>query len=109
MDPTLIQAMVKQKSAGDPNAVSKKNAHGLLQLEPITAKQYGVTNINDPVQNIEAGVHYMADLLKEYGGDEEKALAAYNAGPTAVHKYGGVPPYDETQKYVKKITGRNNP
>ena len=109
VDPTLIQAMVKQESAGDPNAVSKKNAHGLLQLEPITAKQYGVTNIYDPAQNIEAGVHYMADLLKEYDGDEAKALAAYNAGPTAVHKYGGVPPYDETQKYVKKITGRNNP
>jgi len=106
VDPKLMEAMVHQESLGDPNAVSRKGAKGLLQLEPLTAQHYGVTDINDPEQNIDAGTHYMADLLKLYDGDEAKALAAFNAGPTAVHKYNGVPPFPETKHYVSAIQNR---
>jgi soluble lytic murein transglycosylase-like protein len=107
VDADLIKAMMKQESANNPKAVSDKNAHGLMQLRPETAKEYGVKNIDDPEENIDAGTHYMADLLKRYDGDEAKALAAYNAGPTAVEKYNGVPPFQETKTYVAKIQGRN--
>jgi len=106
VDPGLIEAMMRQESAGNPNAVSPKGARGLMQLMPNVAKEYGVTDINNPEQNIDAGVHLMADLLKQYDGDEAKALAAYNAGGEAVEKYGGVPPFAETQEYVKRIQNR---
>ena len=102
----LISAMITQESGGDANAVSGKGAHGLMQLLPATAQQYGVKDINDPAQNIDAGAHYMADLLKRYNGDEAKALAAYNAGPEAVEKYNGVPPFRETREYIKAIQNR---
>lgn len=103
VEPGLIHAMMKQESGGNPNATSGKGAKGLMQLLPSTANTYGVKDINDPEQNIDAGVHYMADLLKRYEGNEEKALAAYNAGPDAVDKYNGVPPYKETKGYVENI------
>ena len=75
------------RSVEDPNAVSGKNAHGLMQLRPSTAKQYGVNNVNDPEENVDAGAHYLADLIKRYDGDIQEALAAYNAGPETVEKY----------------------
>ena len=109
VDPDLIKAVVHQESVEDPNAVSGKNAHGLMQLRPSTAKQYGVNNINDPEENVDAGTHYLADLIKRYDGDIPKALAAYNAGPEAVEKYNGVPPFKETQQYVKAIMARIKP
>jgi soluble lytic murein transglycosylase-like protein len=84
-------------------ALSIKGAMGLMQLMPATALAYGVTNAFDPVQNIRAGVAYLRSLLQRYSNNEELALAAYNAGPTAVAKYDGVPPYRETRNYVKKI------
>jgi transglycosylase-like protein with SLT domain len=103
VDPTLVEAIMHRESAGNPNAQSNKGAMGLMQLEPATAKQYGVTDIKDPQQNIDAGTHYISDLLKQYDGDEKKALAAYNAGPTAVAQYNGVPPFKETKDYVKAV------
>jgi soluble lytic murein transglycosylase-like protein len=103
VDPTLVEAIMHRESAGNPSAESHKGAMGLMQLEPNTAKQYGVTDIKDPAQNIDGGTHYIADLMKQYDGDEKKALAAYNAGPTAVAQYGGVPPFKETKDYVKAV------
>src|SRR5208282_1207416 len=109
LDPELVKAVIHQESMEDPNAASGKNAHGLMQLRPSTAKQYGVKDITDPEENVDAGAHYLADLIKRYDGDIPKALAAYNAGPDAVDKYNGVPPYPETQKYVKAIMARVKP
>ena len=102
----LVRAVVQAESAFNPTARSIKGAMGLMQLMPATAIAYGVTNAYDPVQNIRAGVAYLRSLLERYSQNEELALAAYNAGPTAVAKYGTVPPYRETRDYVKKI--RNN-
>jgi soluble lytic murein transglycosylase-like protein len=102
----LVRAVIQAESAFNPMARSIKGAMGLMQLMPATAVAYGVTNAYDPVQNIRAGVAYLRSLLERYSQNEELALAAYNAGPTAVEKYGAVPPYRETRDYVKKI--RNN-
>jgi soluble lytic murein transglycosylase-like protein len=102
----LVRAVIQAESAFNPMARSIKGAMGLMQLMPATAIAYGVTNAYDPVQNIRAGVAYLRSLLERYSQNEELALAAYNAGPTAVEKYGAVPPYRETRDYVKKI--RNN-
>lgn len=96
----LVMRIMQQESGGNPNAHSPAGAHGLMQLMPGTAK-YLKVNPNDPRQNIEGGAKYLAELLRQFGGDEEKARAAYNAGPGAVQKYGGVPPYPETQGYVR--------
>ncbi len=94
LDPTLF----------DPKAVSRKNARGLMQLMPRTAELMGVKDSFDPAQNIDGGSHYLSDLLKKYGNDLTLALAAYNAGPDSVDKYGRrVPPYLETMKYVQRI------
>lgn len=106
VDPKLIKAMMKQESAGNSGAISNKGAGGLMQLMPATAKALGVQDRFDPEQNIRGGTKYIAQQLKAFNGDVKLALAAYNAGPGAVKKYGGnVPPYKETQNYVAKIMG----
>lgn len=103
VDSLLLEALVSQESAFDDDAVSHKGAMGLTQLMPSTAKMLGVTNPRDPLQNLTGGAKYLKQMITEFGGDVEKALAAYNAGPGAVRKYGGIPPYGETQDYVRKI------
>ncbi len=100
----LLAAVMQAESGGDPNAGSSAGAQGLMQLMPATARGLGVNNIRDPWQNLLGGAKYLRQQLDTFGWDVRKALAAYNAGPGAVQKYGGVPPYAETQGYVRKIT-----
>ncbi|EOQ95051.1 transglycosylase SLT domain protein [Leptospira wolbachii serovar Codice str. CDC] len=102
MDPNLVKAMVKAESNFKPQAVSPKGAMGLMQLMPETAESLGVTDPFDPEDNIGGGVKFLKGLMKEFK-DPEKAIAAYNAGPGAVKRYKGIPPYEETQKYVNKV------
>lgn len=109
IDPLLIYAQMHQESSFKLRATSHKGASGLMQLMPGTARRFGVTDIYDPRQNIDAGVKYMRWLLNTFGGDVVLALAGYNAGEGAVWKYGNrVPPYRETQEYVRRITARYN-
>lgn len=109
LDEKLITGVIAVESNFNPRAVSRKKAQGLMQLIPQTAARYSVANIFDPAQNIEAGTHYLKDLLEKYRGNLSLALAAYNAGPEMVERYGGVPPFPETQKYVRQITARLAP
>lgn len=99
----LITAVIRAESGGDINAVSKKGAKGLMQLMDSTAQELNVERVFNPKENIYGGTKYLGKLIKQYGGDIEKALAAYNAGASNVDKYNGIPPFKETQNYVKKI------
>jgi soluble lytic murein transglycosylase-like protein len=100
----LVRAVMQIESAFNPNARSPKGAMGLMQLMPATARQYGVSNPYNPVENVRAGVAYLRELLDRYAENEELALAAYNAGPAAVDRHGqSVPPYRETRQYVAQI------
>ena len=106
VDPRLIHAVIWQESKYKNEAVSHVGAQGLMQLMPATAKRFGCENSNDAESNINAGVKYLRTLLKRFDGDVTLALAGYNAGEGNVDKYEGVPPFGETQNYVRVITGR---
>ena len=101
LDSAFVKAVIKQESGFQPKVTSHCGAMGLMQLMPATASSMGVTDAYDPEQNIAGGTKYLKGLLDRFGGDKSLALAAYNAGPNAVAKYNGLPPYKETQNYVK--------
>ena len=103
LDPKLVLAVISVESAFQVEAVSSANARGLMQLIPATAERFGVRNLFDPAQNLRGGMAYLKWLLKRFKGNVALALAGYNAGEGAVQKYGGIPPYKETQGYVQKI------
>jgi len=103
LDPSLVKAIIQVESGFNPGALSPKGAMGLMQLMPDTARLYGVKDPWDIAQNVRAGTAYLRDLIQYFNGDLKKALAAYNAGPKAVRDYGGVPPFPETQKYVRDV------
>ena len=106
LDEDFVKAVINQESGFNPNATSHCGAMGLMQLMPATAQGLGVTNAYDAEQNIEGGTKYLKGLMDRFGNDKQLALAAYNAGPNAVKKYGGIPPYAETQNYVKKVLSK---
>lgn len=104
VDPALVRAVIETESNYNSTAISRRGALGLMQLVPQTAHQMGVSNALDPKQNLDGGVRYLHSLLERYNGDLDKALAAYNAGPGAVDRAGGVPRIRETREYVQKVT-----
>ncbi len=103
VDSALVAAVARAESGFRADAGSPAGAQGLMQLMPSTAAGLGVTNLKDPEQSLNGGARYLRQMLDQFGGDTEKALAAYNAGPGAVTRYGGVPPYSETAAYVPKV------
>lgn len=103
VEEALIRAIIHAESAYRTQALSPKGAQGLMQLMPATQKELRIENVFDPVSNIEGGTRYLARLLKEFDHDIDLTAAAYNAGPGAVRKYGGVPPYEETREYVRRV------
>lgn len=103
VDALLIHSIILAESDYNEFAISSKGAVGLMQLMPETAKDYGVKNLYNPTENIEGGVRYLKHLMNHYNRDLDLSLAAYNAGPEAVAKYGGIPPYPETERYIKKV------
>jgi len=103
LDPNLVDLVIRMESGYNSRAVSPKGARGVMQLMPGTASLYGVRDVFDPSDNIRGGVRYLADLLKRFDSNVALALAAYNAGPEAVDRHGGVPPYNETRSYVRTI------
>jgi soluble lytic murein transglycosylase-like protein len=108
LDPALVLAVVETESNYNPKALSPKNAQGLMQLIPETAERFGVVDVWDPEQNLRGGMAYLRWLLDHFNSDVKLALAGYNAGEAAVSRYRGVPPYDETRAYVKRIASRLN-
>jgi soluble lytic murein transglycosylase-like protein len=106
VDGLLLAAVVQAESGFSPNAVSPRGAVGLMQIRPATGRIYGARDLTDPRVNMDAGCRYLRSLLETYSGDMELALAAYNAGPAAVERYDGVPPFKETRAYVEKVLAR---
>jgi soluble lytic murein transglycosylase len=102
VQPALVKAVIAAESSFDPAAVSRKGAQGLMQLMPATAKDLGVDDPLEPTDNVRGGTRYLRSMLDRYG-DLSRAIAAYNAGPSAVDRYGGIPPYRETQDYVNRV------
>jgi len=109
VDPELIHSIIKAESNYDSQAVSPKGAVGLMQLMPDTAKEYGVKDRYDPVENIEGGTKFLKDLFQTYDQKDDLVLAAYNAGPEAVKKHKGIPPYPETVQYIQRVKSYWNP
>jgi soluble lytic murein transglycosylase-like protein len=105
LDPAVLHGLIQQESGFDPSATSSAGASGLTQLMPGTASSLGVADPLNPAESIEGGARYLGQLMTQFGGNTEDALAAYNAGPGAVQQYGGTPPYAETQSYVSKVLG----
>jgi soluble lytic murein transglycosylase len=103
LPPALVHAIIKAESNGQRKAVSPKGAKGVMQLMPFTSKRMRVIDPFDPIENIEGGIRYIKELLVSFEGDLVNTVAAYNAGPAAVRKYGGVPPYQETRLYVRRV------
>jgi soluble lytic murein transglycosylase-like protein len=103
LPPALVHAIIKAESNGQRNAVSPKGAKGVMQLMPFTSKRLRVADPFDPIENIEGGIKYIKELLITFEGNLTNTVAAYNAGPAAVRKYGGIPPYQETRLYVRRV------
>jgi hypothetical protein len=103
VDADFLASVIRQESGGNSRAVSRAGARGLMQLMPATAEQLGIQDSFDPEQNVDGGARYLRELLERYRGDAIRALAAYNAGPEAVDRYDGVPPFPETRRYVRQV------
>lgn len=103
LSPALVKAIIRAESNGNRYAISRKGAKGMMQLMPFTSRRLKVNDPFDPVENIEGGVKYIKELLGTFGGNVTYAVAAYNAGPAAVRKHGGIPPYQETRVYVRRV------